>query len=183
MIGINHAIQIESRQGTSGPFAPNDNIQINGRANGIQVCLKFHPHEMWKALVGNKLPERIVFEEEPRLSEAKRSGHFKAGTKLGITSALIQPCFLNYFERLRPNIEQRFGGDPYQWPSVWNFGRVVRNTFGHNGEIHFRSANAVPVSWRHYTYSPADNGRVILFKDVGIVELIYLMADMDAAAP
>lgn len=128
------------------------------------------------------MPERIAFEEvgyEVKPSDFKT--HFKAGTKLGITKAIIQPCFLNYFERLKPKVEKKYGSNPYQWPSVWNFGRVVRNTFGHNGEIYFKNASAAPVSWRHYTYSPTDNGRVILFNDVGVVELIYLMADMDEA--
>jgi len=63
---------------------------------------------------------------------------------------------------------------------VWNFGRIVRNAFVHGGKIDFKNKRAKPVSWRNLSYSPADNGRQIIFQDLTAVEIIILMEDMDA---
>jgi hypothetical protein len=95
---------------------------------------------------------------------------------------MIESAFVRYFESLRPTIEANHTADPQQWPSALNFARVVRNAFAHGGQITFRSLTAPGVSWRSLTYTPADNGRQILYQDMTAVEIILLMQDMDSAA-
>ena len=78
-------------------------------------------------------------------------------------------------------MELNHGSDPQGWPMIWNFARVIRNAFAHEGKITFRNPTAPSVSWRTLSYSPANNDRQILYQDVTAVEVILLMQDMDAS--
>src|SRR3569833_2972913 len=52
---------------------------------------------------------------------------------------IIKPIYVTFFEAHRPWLEARFGADPYSWPALLNFARVVRDALAHNhGRIHFK---------------------------------------------
>jgi hypothetical protein len=91
-----------------------------------------------------------------------------------------QALATNFYERHRSKAEAKFGTNPASWPSVWNFGRVVRNAMSHGGKIDIRNANAVPVQWRGLRYSSSDNGRQVLHTDLWPGDLFNLILEMDA---
>lgn len=98
-------------------------------------------------------------------------------------SVSIQGTFVRYFETYRPLIVQAYGADPYDWPGVWSFGRVVRNGFAHGGTLEWRNPNAESVSWRGISYGPGQDGRQVLFRDLALPDVIKLMMEMDEAIP
>lgn len=65
------------------------------------------------------------------------------------------------------------------WPTQLNFARIVRNAFAHDSIILIQNTNNAPVTWKHLTYGPADNGKNI-FGDFYVVEIIDLMREIDA---
>ena len=91
--------------------------------------------------------------------------------------------FIKYFERVRDEVETKFGVSVTAWPSVWNFGRTVRNALTHRGVLDIRSPNATPVTWRILTLTHTDNGQELLAptKFLGVGDLIPLLLEMDAS--
>lgn len=87
--------------------------------------------------------------------------------------------FTGYYERHKPHIESIFGKNPHEWPTAWNFGRVVRNAIAHGGTIKFNNLDAPAVSWKGLTYSPSNNKRRIMNTDIWPADLIYLMMDLE----
>lgn len=88
--------------------------------------------------------------------------------------------FINFYETYKLNIEKKFSEDTTNWPDVWNFGRVVRNSLSHGSRINFLNPNASPVSWQSLTYMPKDNGKLIFHTDLWPGDIIYLMFDMNS---
>ncbi len=94
--------------------------------------------------------------------------------------AFLLSMFVNFYERYKPSIENKFTQNRLNWPDEWNFGRVVRNTLSHGGRINFDNPNALPVYWELLTYMPKDNGRQIIHTDLWPGDIIYLMSDMNS---
>lgn len=92
---------------------------------------------------------------------------------------LIAPLFVIYFESHRPWLSSVTSGDPYIWPAVWNFSRVVRNAIAHDGRIAWNSAVAPAVEWEGIRYSPADDGREIIGPHLTLGDLLITMLEMD----
>jgi hypothetical protein len=97
-----------------------------------------------------------------------------------VLAHIISPLFTDYFENHREWLEERLGSDPYKWPTIWNFARVVRNSASHGGAIRWRNPSALPVQWHHISYGPADDGRRIFGQDLHVADLLLLMLEMDA---
>jgi hypothetical protein len=93
-----------------------------------------------------------------------------------LLGGLYQQAFIAYFERSRDVIDAKFGRTA-NWPMVLNFGRTVRNAFAHGGTVDIR--DGITVWWRGVTYSPAENGRQVLYNDLSQGDLTILMIDMD----
>lgn len=93
---------------------------------------------------------------------------------------LGQSLGVNYFERSKPQVIQKFG-DVSNWPDVWNFARIVRNSMSHGGKVHFDNPNANPVSWRGLVYAPSNNGRRILHTDIWPGDLFDLITELEQA--
>ncbi len=150
--------------------------------------LEFHPYALLKIMSGNdKWPARFVeFTEVPyydgSLEQLNPGAFALSSSSFFHTIELItQSAFIRYYETLVPEVEDKFGSDPQRWPSVWNFARVIRNAFAHGGKIYFQKPISPIVSWKTQTYSPSDNGRQIMGKDISHGDIILLMAEMDAA--
>jgi hypothetical protein len=90
----------------------------------------------------------------------------------------VSAFFGEFFEAYKDWVESQIGKDPYTWPSVWNFGRVIRNSGAHNGVIYFVNPKANPVRWQNLEYGPTDNGRPVLFNDMAVGDFIALMLEM-----
>jgi hypothetical protein len=92
---------------------------------------------------------------------------------------LMTPIYVDFFEKHRSWIKNKFGGDAYAWPSIFNFARALRNFVSHHsGQVHFENPNAGPVSWHHLSYSPSDEGRSVLSADIEIGDLIVLLFEL-----
>jgi hypothetical protein len=152
---------------------------------GIVVTqdLEFFPFDLLGILVSDKWPDTIELHEEPHLSGMPATVAFTLteGGILNLNAIATQGAFIRYFETVRTTVETNFGTDTTGWPPIWNFGRVVRNAFGHGGKIKFINPAAATVTWKTLSYRPADNGRQVMYQDIAAVDLIYLMEEMDAA--
>jgi hypothetical protein len=95
---------------------------------------------------------------------------------------IIKPTYIAFFEAHRPWLEAKFGADPYGWPPLMNFARVVRDALAHNyGRIHVKHPADKPVRWQHLSYSPSDEGLLVFgdaTADFDIADIIILLFEM-----
>ncbi len=96
-----------------------------------------------------------------------------------IHAGLIKSAFIYFYESCINDFKIKYSTNSKQWPSILNFGRVIRNGCAHNGLINFNSEKALSVKWKKLSYSYSDNGKNILFNDMGIADFIVLMIEMN----
>ena len=168
------------RVGIAHAYQPTDYLTLEGIARVSNIEVRFFPYPVMQILVANGWPTEIYLDDRPLGNPAPPHPLWLTGLQ-GLHGSIIGSAFVHYFETIRPVVEQNHGTDPRNWPSVWDFARVVRNAFAHAGQITFRNLAAPGVSWRSLSYNPTDNGRQILYQDVTAVEIILLMEDMDTA--
>jgi hypothetical protein len=89
----------------------------------------------------------------------------------------ITPLFVEFYEDNKLWLEANIG-PMTSWPSIWNFGWLVRNSIAHSGKIYFRNQNANPVIWYHIIYGPADNGLQIVGNVLSFADILILMCEM-----
>jgi hypothetical protein len=89
----------------------------------------------------------------------------------------ISPLFVDFFETVRPWLEQN-AVDSAKWPSVLDFGRVIRNACSHGGKLHMPKPSSRPVSWYQLHYDPSQHGKQIIGADLGFADLLILMIEM-----
>lgn len=179
LCGLSMGIGLQ-RFGKQVPIEQENNIIIQGRANVSGVEFIFYPYNLMQALANNSWPETLEIHESSLVSDPKIMGFQRAGLR-GISATLIQSAFVHYFEASLPDVEAKYGRNKQSWPSIWNFGRIVRNAFAHGGTIHFTNNKAKPVKWKTLCYAPEQNGRQIVFQDLTPVEIIILMEELDVA--
>lgn len=160
-----------------------------GGGGAAEVALAFEPRALMDLLVSDGWPTTIEFEVHvpehgKQLEDLPQvpKEHVLSGIG-GVVGIIITAQFVSYFEEYRPIVEATYGDQPQNWPPAWNFGRVVRNAFSHGGKIDIRNANATPVTWRGISYDYNSNCLELLFNDLGIVEIIYLLEDLDISLP
>jgi hypothetical protein len=168
------------KYGNSPGFSPTEYVALTGNPTVSGVELHFFPHYILSTLVDNGWPTTLVLDEHPINQQPVAHPMNLTGLQ-GVHGAMIANAFVKYFEETRSLAQKKYSTDTQRWPSVWNFGRVMRNALGHKGAIKIDNPNAQAVKWRALSYSPSDNGKAILYHDVTAVELILLMEEMDAA--
>jgi len=156
-------------------------LLIGGISNVSNLEFRFHPYDLLDSLANNSWPTVVELYEFPLGTTGGKPSLVRLTGEIKLTAHLIESAFINYFESVRPIVETIYGEDKQLWPAVWNFGRVVRNAFVHDGEIHFRNQRASAVAWKTLSHSPTNNGRQIIYRDLAPVEIILLMDDMDSA--
>jgi hypothetical protein len=92
----------------------------------------------------------------------------------------IAPPFVNYYETWNEWLITNVSTDPYQWPTVWNFARIVRNAATHGYNVNWNNDRAPAISWHHLTYSASDNGRPLIGAELRLGDLLVLMFEMDS---
>ena len=91
------------------------------------------------------------------------------------------PAFFSLFtERAVEWGKANVGTDYHGWPPVLNFCRVVRNAVVHGGTINISSSSAPKVGWRGLAYSSAEEGRKVIWTDIGVGDFILLLMDLEA---
>lgn len=155
------------------PLKPGEVVTVECIQLGMQVALPFvGPVE---TAVRGLTPDQI--ELDFRAKSIPASTASTAGFK-NVIVHVVAALFGDFFEAHTDWLKSNFGGDPYQWPSIWNFGRVVRNSCAHGGMIYFDNKKADPVKWHNLEYSPSDNGRPVIFNDMAVGDFISLMFEM-----
>jgi hypothetical protein len=170
-------------EGQSAPWPNDDTVVLPSRQTGMM--LTWSPAPVMHLICRNTKPTVIQFTETktpPSAHPPIEAGRHPDGSQLGdiepFFSSLSKAMFTNYFERHKYRIVTSFPNRT--WPDVWNFGRVVRDAFSHNGRIKIKHERDSPVHWRGLTYAQTDNGKYL---DLSLSpgDLIYLMLDMDAS--
>jgi hypothetical protein len=99
----------------------------------------------------------------------------------GILINVICPVFVEFYEDHLPWLKANVSPKDTQWPSVWQFGRVVRNAVSHGGCCKIDDPKFVSVQWRGLIYGPAQNKRPILDTDLTFADMLILMFEMSDA--
>jgi len=161
------------------PYAPNQYIALAGLP-AVAGC-EFHIYAgpVLVELLANRWPTSVKIDEAPIAHAPPTYSTWLTGLQ-GVHGSMIANAFVQYFEANRDRIEAKHGSSPQGWPSTWNFGRIIRNAFAHGGKINITNSAAAPATWRSLSYSAAQNGLQLLYKDLTAVEVILLMEEMDA---
>ena len=93
-----------------------------------------------------------------------------------LMGSFYEHAFITYFEKSVADIKAKHGSKK-NWPNNLNFGRIVRNAFAHGGTLNI--TDGISATWGGITYSPAANGRRVLYNDLTSADLTLLMVDMD----
>jgi hypothetical protein len=170
-----HSVEIYNA-GSAKTWPDDDVVLIDAKQANMR--LTWAPAPLLQLVCANQKPSIIEFTEEPNpLSDA---GNLALGAIDPLLFSFGQSLITNYYERYLDQIGDTFGKDMTNWPSVWNFGRVIRNAMSHGGRINIRNPNAAPVKWRGLSYSSKENGRLILHTDIWPGDLYYLLRDLEA---
>ena len=155
---------------SQGSWAANETIVLNSTGRIADIGLVLHPKSLMDELARERWPQSLMFVVETADPQSRAAWSDEDGPNL--EGLLLRAAFVQYVETIRPQLP------PGSYP-LWDFGRVVRNAFVHDGKIDIRKPRDEPVSWRGITYGPADNGRQVLGHDLAAVELVMLMREMD----
>jgi hypothetical protein len=124
---------------------PGSLVMMGGNKHVIDKSLAFYTNTILDPVLNNQLPAEI------RLEELPNQGHFgdMPITDFGMLQQItLQGMFVLYYERGKVEVRAKYGSEPNtDWPSVWNFARIVRNACAHNG-LHFEKPTMAPVRWR-----------------------------------
>lgn len=172
------AFAIQSNR-AARPYGQSDYITLVGFPNVAGCEFRVFPESLLSELLANRWPNRLVIDEVP-INHAPPAHPISLTGIQGVHGSMIANAFVQYFEANRSLAEAKYTTNTQAWPPQWNFGRVVRNALSHGGVVHITTPGAAAVSWRTLSYSPAQNGRQLLYQDVTSVELILLMEEMDA---
>ena len=164
--------------GKAKQWLPYHYLTIEGMKSVTNFEIRFFPHDMLNTILNNNWPNEIRLQEIPLTANPPAYPIVLTGLQK-VHGSMIQSVFVHYFESYRFQIESKFGSNPIHWPSVWTFGRIIRNAFAHGGEINILNPNSPKVTWKSIEYDSTSNGRNILYNDITPVETIILMDEMD----
>jgi hypothetical protein len=174
--GFVHSTEIYNR-GSAVRWPMDDAAEIH--AKQMQMSLTWAPTELMKVVCANQRPTFINFEIADQPIEPN------AVLSLGAVEPLLfsfgQAMITNYYERYLDEVQGAYTKSSANWPSLWRFGRVVRNAMAHGGRIRIDKKNAAPVNWRSLSYAYEDNDRLVLHGDIWPGDLVYLLKEMDSA--
>src|SRR5258706_10090981 len=117
------------------------------------------------------MPNKIELAEKPHESEVAQKPAFilaSAGIR-GTTSLVTQGAFIRFYETWKPTIKTKFGSDTTKMGWRLEFWSCDQNAFSHGGKIFFETPQASSATWKGITYSPANNGRQIMYQDIAHV--------------
>ena len=172
---------VVQRDGGVLPFREGQYVSFHSRLRDAEY--RFWPYDSFRTILGGDWPTSLRLEEHegrtPPDTEFRTPITMPTSTR-ELRRRLLEIAFVHFFESIRGKVEMTYKKDGSTWPMILNFARVIRNAFAHGGRIHFDSQRAQPVIWKSLTYSPGNEGRRILFKDMGIGDIFKLMEDVDS---
>ncbi|MDP1654918.1 MAG: hypothetical protein Q8K91_12990 [Hylemonella sp.] len=91
---------------------------------------------------------------------------------------ILGALFMAFYDTGKEWLDANVSKEAKKWPSIWRFGRVVRNSIAHGGKLFITNSNAAPENWYALTYSPALNGKRIFSTDLAPADLLVLLFEM-----
>lgn len=168
-----------ARRGSTVPYGSHDGVELGGTyVSGLSFVT--FPAEVLTPIASNEWPKQVRLFEAPA-AQVPPDGEVTIEPSARTITLLAGAAFLQYYERCVELWIQREGQDPALWTGPWAFARVIRNAVAHGGLLDIRNPRAPTVAWRSLQYTPADTGRLALCSDIGTVELVLLMEDMNSA--
>jgi hypothetical protein len=166
---------------TNVQIQPSLPLTIPAPSSGI--ILKFDPSNLLLELSHNRQPTQIQFREETFTIATNPipEGALEMPDLGLIRKRLIQSVFTDFYETQKCHASAKWNGLQH-WNSIWKFAWLVRNALAHGGRISWRDQRISSVSWKTISYDyPHDNGREIIFKEIGEGDLIILIDELDKA--
>ena len=152
-------------------------------APGSGMVLKFDPSNLLLELSHNRQPSQIQFSEE-RMNDQNTlipEGSVEMPDLSLLRKRLIQSVFTDFYETQKSRASEKWNR-LQEWDSIWKFAWLVRNALAHGGKINWRDKRISSVSWKTISYNQKkDNGREIIFQDIGEGDLIILIDELDKA--
>lgn len=140
--------------------------------------LRFRPYNLVIDSFENITSDKIIFRQLSD-SEIIRPMESFETNRLLFNQYQIQSYFTNYYELYINEIKEKHGDNHTAWPSVWNFARVVRNSFSHGNKIDIRNSRSV-VAWNNFELSSTDNDKTFFPELFNIGDLFYLTIEMES---
>lgn len=158
------------------PWADDDYIVLDASAAGFRLNMLGRP--ISAAVVHNHWPTEIT------IKLAAQPTPYDGTSQLGEIGpylfSAMQGMFTAFYEEHVAAIKAAHGSGA-SWPSVWKFGRVVRNALSHGGDLEIRQQTA--VSWQSLHYTEVDHGKRVILVDLWPGDLLLLLKDMQDALP
>lgn len=172
---------VVQRDGGVRPFKEGQHVIFHSRLCDAEY--RFWPYDSFRTILEGDWPTSLRFEKHE--GRTTLDTEFQTPTTMPTSTRelrrrLLEIAFVHFFESIRGKIESKYKKDCSKWPMILNFARVIRNAFAHGGRVHFDSQRAEPIIWKSLTYSPGNEGRRILFEDMGIGDIFKLMEEVDS---
>ena len=139
--------------------------------------LRFRPYNLVTDSFKNITSDKIIFRQ---LSSSEGTRHMESfeTNRLLFNQYQIQSYFTNYYELYVNEIKEKFGDNPADWHTVWDFARVVRNSFSHGNKIDIRGSRNVTCN--NYELSSEDNNEIFFPELFNMGDLFYLTIEMES---
>jgi hypothetical protein len=147
------------------------------------AVLRFDPSSLLLDLSHNRQPCQIQFREEifAAATNLIPEGAVEMPDLSLIRKRLIQSVFTDFYETQKNHANAKWNG-VQQWDEIWKFAWLVRNALAHGGKISWQDQRISSVTWKTKSYDRLhDNGRDIIFNDIGEGDLIVLIDELDQA--
>ena len=160
-------------------FGEHQRILFEGMQGVCDIQIGFYPLSCIHKLFKNEWPETFELEYEPL--QANEMKKYSLESEMTYTIQVLGGCFTQFWDKVVPIAETKFGSDLSKWPPILNFARVIRNSFAHGNRIHFQNPAAAAVHWKSIQYAPTDNGQIVLYNDMGLADFIVLFEEVPDA--
>jgi hypothetical protein len=151
-------------------------VNVAAKSAGAYMYLPLA--NVFETALVEKYPEQIEIDfllgQQSDIIPVAKSGGF-----ISVLTNIFAPVFVKYYETYA-NWLYSTRGKQINWPSVWQFARLVRNSI-HGGKISYgNEKNPAPVTWCGLTYTKAaDEGRQLIGGDMTVGDLVVMLFEMD----
>ncbi len=159
-------------------YTKEDYIVVDWKSNVTNKELHFFPYHLLSIISQDSRPTEIELIEK-RLSKHSMNNPSWLHWITWFLWNLIMSNYSDFYEKLAPYIKKKYWCDPKNRSDTLNFWRILRNCFSHWWVITIKSPKSNIYSRRTLSYWYEDNWKEILFNDLWVTNIIYLMIDLE----
>jgi hypothetical protein len=149
-------------------------VPIDIQDGAIMRAIEKRPSPDIQIVIGDNDPITAMQEHQRAID----SGNIQETAQFPGIVFFISGTFSIFWDRYLDKVKTLYGADSQQWPSLFNFARVIRNACSHGGKVNITNPSAKPVTWHAYTISPADHGRHIIDSELSFADIVLLMLEI-----